>query len=377
MNRFALIPYDLYDDLANGEISFPMFQAMVFLHKWADWATGTVRKVRAKRLEAAAGEEGFAARTFQRALKNLHNSGRITSHHIRGSKKWYEIDLNNYRALTGALKDTVLRPTELKDWRPLDNHGGADKGDEDGCEEYCDDGCDGATVLDSSRKSTQTSSQTSEQNSKQESPSLHSSPTVVAGEPAKKKTKTKPDVEDIAKETLVQLLEKLFETAYQPVHETQLPAMIRCFSNGTPPDELKHKMIRFADWMIERGFSSRIVSMKDFFHHWENAANHENGFRPQFDAFYRAETKIKATENLTELGVSRSAWDWICRAPACNRPWTEEVYEIKLCARCAAFPDHPAEAEVRWAHCQYDEQGQDFGDDNEVIHVKNIEVDEL
>jgi hypothetical protein len=107
MNRFAIIPYELYDDLANGEITLSMFQALILLHKWADWGTGVVRKVRASRMEQASGEHGPAARTFQRALKNLHDSGRITSYHVAGSRSWYKIAINNFTALSGALKDTV------------------------------------------------------------------------------------------------------------------------------------------------------------------------------------------------------------------------------------------------------------------------------
>jgi hypothetical protein len=80
------------------------------------------------------------------------------------------------------------------------------------------------------------------------------------------------------------------------------------------------------------------------------------GLIPQHDgacpfgsgSIYLAEKKQAAAEEEAEA-IPRSEWDWICRAPACNRPWTEKVDEIKLCARCAAaFPDHPAEQEVTW-----------------------------
>jgi len=110
------------------------------------------------------------------------------------------------------------------------------------------------------------------------------------------------------------------------------------------PDKAK----AFARWMIgthplKKDGSPRIVSLRDFLHHWNNESGSDNGFRLQWEAIQGITRKSKE--------VPRSDWDWICRAPACSRPWTEELHGFKLCARCAAaFPDHPAENEVKWVH---------------------------
>ena len=109
-------------------------------------------------------------------------------------------------------------------------------------------------------------------------------------------------------------------------------------------DEMK----AFAHWMItthplKKDGSPRIVSLRDFLHHWNNESGSDYGFRLQWEAIQGITRKSKE--------VPRSDWDWICRAPACSRPWTEELHGFKLCARCAAaFPDHPAEKEVKWVH---------------------------
>ncbi len=110
------------------------------------------------------------------------------------------------------------------------------------------------------------------------------------------------------------------------------------------PDKAK----AFARWMIgthpsKKDGSPRIISLRDFLHHWNNESGSDYGFRLQWEAIQGITRKSKE--------IPRSDWDWICRAPACSRPWTEELHGFKLCARCAAaFPDHPAEKEVKWVH---------------------------
>jgi hypothetical protein len=313
MNRFAIIPYDLYEDLANGEITLSMFEAMILLHKWADWETGTVRKVRAGRLSTAMGDHGPAARTFQRALKNLHDSGRIYSHHVPGSRSWYKIDINNYTALSGALKDTVLRPTELKDWKVSDSVEGAEQVGEDALEEYPEDGCEEATVLKSSQQSIQTSSSQSEKEStisltNSAISNLSELPAIVPvpydqrssrsveesgsayGEEWFKDLQGEADLDgSLVRETARIVSEDLLGQKYLPFHEkTILPLFAELFSNGTPAQTLYHKIRFFREWVVTKGLGPKFTSVKDFFYHWNNESGRENGFRQQFEADWRA-----------------------------------------------------------------------------------------
>ena len=113
------------------------------------------------------------------------------------------------------------------------------------------------------------------------------------------------------------------------------------------PDRAK----AFAHWMItthplKKDGTPRMVSLRDFLHHWNNESRADNGFRLQWEALEGIKKKTKE--------ISRSDWDWICRAPACHRPCIQELDGIKLCDRCFThFPDHPAERDVKWIHhCQ-------------------------
>lgn len=208
----------------------------------------------------------------------------------------------------------------------------------------------------------------------------------------------KPEVGGYAVETLQLLNQKLFGDL--PVQDRFEPIMSKLFSNGTRPTELREKILGFADWMLEyhplnKEGSPRLASLKDFFHHWNNESGSDTGFRLQWEALRKIKEKDAPVEDFAD--IPRSEWDWICRAPACSRPWTEEVYEIKLCARCAAaFPDHPAERAVKWAGeeerqeileglqqdlrenmiPEEDVEDVDFGD-NEEAEVKYIQVEEL
>jgi hypothetical protein len=115
-DKFTIIPNELFDALANGDLTPSMFLAMQLLHRWADWEKGVVRKVRSGRMEDATNGT-YSASTFQEALRNLVKAGRILSAHRAGSRSWYSITLLNYTALSGDLKDQVINPSEIKDWR--------------------------------------------------------------------------------------------------------------------------------------------------------------------------------------------------------------------------------------------------------------------
>jgi hypothetical protein len=122
---FARIPYAVFDARENGELTPSMFLAMVWLFKWADWSSGSVEKMCAERLVWAT-EGEFEKRTFEEALQNLQKARWIHSHHKQGSKRPYRVDICNYVALSGALKNQILNPSVIKAWRNSEKSGRAD-----------------------------------------------------------------------------------------------------------------------------------------------------------------------------------------------------------------------------------------------------------
>lgn len=112
-NYFARIPYSLFSALEKNEINGCEFLAMSWFYKWADWSTGIVRKVTAARLVwATAGS--YSDRTFQRAVHRLHEVGLIVSSGKQGSRKPYQVVINNYLALSGTNKDAMINVAESK-----------------------------------------------------------------------------------------------------------------------------------------------------------------------------------------------------------------------------------------------------------------------
>jgi hypothetical protein len=156
-NDFTIIPNELLDALASGDLTPSMFIAMQLLHRWADWETGVVRKVRAGRLEDATNGT-YSASTFQEALRNLVKAGRISSDHRGGSRSWYSITILNYTVRIGNLKDKVLNRSEIKDWRVSRKSRRGENQPETGVRPGCDRGeiqCEAGGVLESSQKSSQ------------------------------------------------------------------------------------------------------------------------------------------------------------------------------------------------------------------------------
>ena len=153
---FARIPYALYDALEKDGITLTMFAVMTWLYKWADWSTGTVRKACAERLMWATNGT-IAKRTLQQAIHDLHVSCLITCHRKGGSKKPYKVTINNYLALSGARKGSVINPSEIKSWRGSDSSSCADRRVEDDTETYTEDNTDVAPTTrdfsDSARES--------------------------------------------------------------------------------------------------------------------------------------------------------------------------------------------------------------------------------
>jgi hypothetical protein len=115
---FCRLPYSVFDSRESGELTPSMFLAMVWLFKWADWSSGSIEKMCAERLVWAT-EGEFEKRTFEEALQNLQKAGWIHSHHKQGSKRPYRVDICNYVALSGAQKNQILNPSEIKTWRSM------------------------------------------------------------------------------------------------------------------------------------------------------------------------------------------------------------------------------------------------------------------
>jgi hypothetical protein len=153
---FARIPYSLFDARERDELTGCMFTAMMWLYKWADWSTGTVRKFTAERLVwATVGE--YAKRTFEEAIQNLVKAGWVRSENVPGSKKPYALTICNYLALSGALKNQIINHSEIKTWRPSDKEGRADNRADSAqmgrAEGYADGRADSATTMRDSKDS--------------------------------------------------------------------------------------------------------------------------------------------------------------------------------------------------------------------------------
>src|SRR5580704_4301762 len=121
-NFFTRVPDALYDALRDGEITHLMFDIMLHLHRWANWRTGIVQTVNAKRLRAAMGghydDEAAAERTIQRALQGLDEGGWIISGYVRGMKKTYGVQITNYQPIAGEDGEkTLLIPMTTKHWK--------------------------------------------------------------------------------------------------------------------------------------------------------------------------------------------------------------------------------------------------------------------
>jgi hypothetical protein len=122
---FTAIPNAVFDAYNFAEITPCMFLTLILLYKQADWATGRVAFTSASML-ASRMQGQYSARTVQEALQNLHFAGWITSHHKKGSRRNYRVDLGNFTALTGALKGQVLNPTAMRDWHDAEDVDRAD-----------------------------------------------------------------------------------------------------------------------------------------------------------------------------------------------------------------------------------------------------------
>ena len=126
--HYYKIPLQLFEDLANGKITNKMFVVLVWLYRRADFYTGVVKQVSARRilgdLWADDREDGRPTeRTIQELLYRLRECRYFTSHHVQGVRGSYCITLNNFVAVKRNDGETtaiaLLRPTETLDWHEL------------------------------------------------------------------------------------------------------------------------------------------------------------------------------------------------------------------------------------------------------------------
>ena len=126
-NYFARVPYALFDAHDEGQLTPIMFVIMIWLYRWADWKTGTIRNCSAERLHRTltegrdkrlSGNENLPSlRTIQRALQGLVEAGWLTSDYIRGSKRPYCVRITNYVCVAdGDAERKVVNPKETKGW---------------------------------------------------------------------------------------------------------------------------------------------------------------------------------------------------------------------------------------------------------------------
>jgi len=135
MNDYTALPNQLFRDLREGKINNTMFDILAWLHMRADYSTGIVKKVSAKRIQAEMWgdeyDEAPSLRTIQKWMKVLETCGYIKSLHLQGTRRSYLVVINNYctakrdengkivRDADGDAEEIVLRPIETSDYRDL------------------------------------------------------------------------------------------------------------------------------------------------------------------------------------------------------------------------------------------------------------------
>jgi hypothetical protein len=322
--NFTVLPNGLYDAFADGELTPSMFLAMTFLHRWANWSSGVVRKMRAGRMENATNGV-YSASTFQEALRDLKRAGRIADDHVQGSRSWYAITINNFTVLSGPLKDQVINPSEIKDWRRSRASRAAENQSESGVNAGRGR-AEAVTVLEVSLEFKKNSDQSLSLSS-----SLPPSLSAEAEDSAEQRDTQKPKAEldpflesqrstekqyyiDLqsnegnmrtlsARATAVSVLRELFGQPYTPFHEEgSLPRFLQYFNPSNCEDdlceELHHSIMAFVTWVKARPkLAQKFLSLNDFWFHFLNESGRPNGLRPQFEAFTRSITeKVESSE---------------------------------------------------------------------------------
>jgi hypothetical protein len=135
-NYFVRVPEALYDALRDGEITPLMYDIMTHLHRWADWSTGIVRSVNAKRLRSALGGHHFdediaAERTIQRHMQGLDEAGWLISGYVNGMKQPYGVQITNYQpAADEDGEKALIIPMETNHWKETSAFQGGEEGGE-------------------------------------------------------------------------------------------------------------------------------------------------------------------------------------------------------------------------------------------------------
>lgn len=135
MNDYTALPNQLFRDLREGKINNTMFDILAWLYMRADYATGIVKKVSSKRIQAEMWgdeyDEAPSLRTIQKWLKVLETCNYIKSGHVQGTRRSYVVVLTNYCTAKrdengkivldadGDAEEIVLRPTQTGDYRDL------------------------------------------------------------------------------------------------------------------------------------------------------------------------------------------------------------------------------------------------------------------
>lgn len=312
MDGYIQLRRGLYPHIKHGRMTLDELAVYIYLQFIADFCTGRC-ETSAPHVYYETGRK-MPLRKIQRLLESLEKKGYIRRF-IIDSKGDYFLLIHKFQPTLGAFTGKYLNAFKSKSSHDLVFEDSVqDDAQDDAHGDVQSDAQTGGQTGDYVKKSSKNSNKNSKENSKEKSESsLSPSPLVD---------------ESISTREIAEIL---------GIEDT-----------GAAMNGDADKAKEFAIWMIERfptkkDGTPRIATMRDFLHHWNNESGSDNGFRLQFETFQKL---IKKQQE-----IPLSEWEWICRAPACSRPWTQDLNGIKLCARCyAAFPDHPAEKEVKWVH---------------------------
>jgi hypothetical protein len=304
----------------------------VYLHLLfcADFRTG-IHKNSAPHIFYSTGQR-YSVRQIQRALEALEKAGFIKRFKVNGRRGDYYILIHKFLVTDGAWKGHYLNTEKTTDWehpvyeprvdddvhRNVEN--GVDSGDDDDVDrDVGNDAEHGEYVNNSGKNSRNNSGKTSPKNSpkksvkeerKRESLSLP----LSAGDEtfSKEKIYTEEEVDELqkietdayrlsARTVVITVKDKLQKPYTSRDEEEVLPLFITEVVEPFGPSGLttpvSNRMTLFTDWMMQK-HPERILSVKDWVHHWTNAACADNGFRPQFEAWLRAVPKKKNPDAL-------------------------------------------------------------------------------
>ena len=118
MKDFTPVPNKWIDSLADGRLTPPMYAILSYLMRACTWKNGVWRG-EAERI-AYHLNRAWSVRQINRYLTRLHKCGYVTRKNVPGRRGGYKILLNNYVSVDDS-EEKLLRPTQLKDWRDLED----------------------------------------------------------------------------------------------------------------------------------------------------------------------------------------------------------------------------------------------------------------